>query len=360
MDIGESNFRFTLDDPEKKSRAIRYPQSAELHVSSLDRFNSTPTVSQTIAQLSSDTTSLPGSYNYSSANCVIQTKKALLYGYFNRVAMSEMQIQFRVPTVVAGVNNTFYLAVYAAGVSPPTAFPISIPTGYYTPTLLAAAIQAAIRAASTTLSNASIFTVSAPTNQSTINALTTGAIQTGFVFTTGTSDLITLAAPPSNVPLNVQLNVWKFYRLIGTNFLSFNGYPSNIPTAVVATGSPNFLPTDYIDVVSKALTNYKDSKDTNTNESAPQGVLGRIYLTDMGSNPQIAMTNSYPDPNCLGSAPFTFTKKWCVPNWSLWSPNQAINTVDIQLLDMFGTELYYSNVSGCGNTEWQMTLIASE
>ena len=51
MDVGSDNFRFTLDEPEKKSKAIRYPQCAELHVSSLDRFNSQPGISQTLAQL---------------------------------------------------------------------------------------------------------------------------------------------------------------------------------------------------------------------------------------------------------------------------------------------------------------------
>jgi hypothetical protein len=168
------------------------------------------------------------------------------------------------------------------------------------------------------------------------------------------------APPPNGTTYNNALTVWTFYRLIGTAQTSFAGFPSGIPTPVVTTQSPNLLPTDYIDIVSKSLTNFKDTKDTNTNESAPQGVLGRIYLTDLNSNPQIATGSSFPDPNTLGTAPFSFTKKWCVPNWSLWSPNQAINTVDIQLLDMWGDVLPWSNVSTCSNSEWQMTLIASE
>jgi hypothetical protein len=287
----------------------------------------------------------------------------LLYGYFNRIAMTEFQLFFRVPTVVAGVNNIFYLQIWPGGYVPggSTSYPISIPGVYYTPVLLATAIQTAIRAATTNLTNASIFTVVAPTSQSTINALTTGSIATGFTFATNNTDAITLVNPPiAIVSQSVQIAVGKFYRLIGANALSFQGFPAGIPTAVVVAPSPNFLPTDYIDIVSKNLTNYKDTKDTNSTEQAPLGVLGRIYLTDTGSNPQIAMTNSFPDPNCQGSAPFAITKKWNAPNWSQWSPNQSIDKIDIKILDMYGDVLFWSNTVGCATTEWEMTLLASE
>jgi hypothetical protein len=336
--------------------------SAELHVSSLDRINSTlATPSQVLAQLTADAS--PTAYTNSATDCLIQTKRALLYGYFNRVAITEFQLFFRVPTVVSGVNDTFYLQIWPGGYVPggSTSYPITIPGGYYTPVLLATAMQTAIRAATTNLTNASIFTVVGPTSQSTINALTSGTIATGFTFATGNTDAITLVNPPIPVvSQSVQLNVGKFNRLIGANFLSFNGYPANIPTAVFVTPSPNFLPTDYIDIVSKNLTNYKETKDTNSSEQAPLGVLGRIYLTDMGSNPQTAMTNSFPDPNCLGTAPFAFTKKWSAPNWSQWSPNQSIDKIDIKLLDMYGNVLFWSNTVGCATTEWEMTLLASE
>ena len=357
MDVGESNFRFTLDDPEKKSRAIRYPLSAELHVSSLDRFNSTPTTTQTIAQLSSDTLSV-GAPNYSAANCLIQTQKNLLYGYFNRVAMSEMQMFVRIPTVISG---TFYLTVYAGGYVPGTGVAniITVPTGYYTVTLLALAIQTAIRAASTNLTNAALFTVLPPNNQNAIAA--TGPVVTGFTFNSGNTDAIVLSAPPNNATLVLQTSVWKFYRTIGTNALSFTGASVGaFPGPVVSTYSPNLLPTDYIDIVSKTLTNWKDVKDTNASEQAPLGVLGRIYLTDAVSAVQQPNSNGYPDPNVLGSAPFSFTKRWVTPNWSQWSPNQAIDKIDIQLLDMFGNQIFWTNAFGCANTEWEMTLIASE
>lgn len=371
MDVGSVNFQFTSEEPERTSKPFRYPMSAELHVSSLDRYNSSVAQpNQTLAQLTAPAPppGITSQATYSSTDCQIQTKKALLYGYFNRLAVTEFQLSFRVPTLVSGVNNIFYLQVWPGGYSlgGSTSYPITVPAGYYTPVLLALAIQTAIRAATTNLTTAVSFTVTAPTSQSTIAALVSGTITTGFTFNTNTADAITLVNPPASAATeSARLSAAKFYRLVGANTASF-GVPTTAPvptpSAICRTMSPNFLPTDYVDIVSKTLTNYKDTKDTNSSEQAPQGVLGRIYLTDAGAFPQMAVSNSFMDPNVLGCSPFTITKKWSAPNWSQWSPNQAINTIDIKLLDMYGNTLYWSNAdtTGSATTEWQMTILASE
>ena len=361
MDVGSDNFRFTLDDPEKKARTIRQPTCAELHISSLDRYTSKYGQNQFLTQLSADVTEAPGDYNYSATDCVIQAPgRPMLYGYFNRLAITELQLFVRLPTLINGVNNYFYLGIYPGGVISPgnlTGYIYIIPPGYYTPTLLATAIQTAVRAQAGPLTNASVFTVTGPTNGGNIPGI--GAITTGFIFKTNNTDAIFFGSPQAGVDLETQKAIFKFCRLVGTNALSFRGFPSGIPTPTVATFSPNFLPTDYIDIVSKALTNYKDVKDSNSNEQAPQGVIARVYLTDNLVNAAATLT-SFTDPNTIGASPFTFTKKWLIPNWCQWSPNQAINQVDFKLLDMWGDTLYWTNEISCANTEWEMTIVASE
>jgi hypothetical protein len=356
MDVGADNFRFTLDDPEKKARTSRQPMCAELHINSLDRYTSQPGIPQPLVQLAHDITEPSGSYNYSSTDCVIQPPgRAMLYGYFDRIALTEMQLFVRIPTVVTGVNDTFYLKINPGGVGTPVTYLFTMPGGYYTPVLLASAMQTIIRNATTNLTTAGSFTVTAPSNPATLPA--SGLVQTGFILSTGTTDTIVFDVPPAGTSLASQYATWKFYRLIGTNQLAFTGFPSNIPTANLYTFSPNFLPTDYIDVVSKALTNYKDVKDSNSNQQSVQGVIARVYLTDSvtSGSTNVSMT----DPNPLGSAPFSFTKRWIVPNYTQWSPNQAINQVDIKLLDMWGDPIFWTNTKACANTEWQMTLLAS-
>jgi hypothetical protein len=123
----------------------------------------------------------------------------------------------------------------------------------------------------------------------------------------------------------------------------------------VATGGPpNFLITDYVDIVSSSLTNYKDAKDTNSTLSAPNAVLGRIWLTEQTVD--VAGTSGF-DATEVGSAPITVVKQWTNPNWCKWSPNQTVDKIDITLLDMFGYPVYWDPSF---QTEWSATLTLTE
>jgi len=359
MDVGEQNFRFTLDDPEKKSRAIRYPMSAELHVSSLDRVNSTKSTSQTLLQLQNNFAPVPGS---SSTQCSVQTKRALLYGYFNRIALTEAQLYLRIPTIITGYNDSFLFGYVNNTTAASGVTLLTVAPGFYTTTSLAGTLQALIRTQGG-LTSAVAFTVTGPTTSANVPA--TGPMVTGFTFATNTIDYVafnnplTLPAPPT-LTASQKASILRFYRLIGVNAAAVvPGLPGAPATATsVTTYSPNWLPTDYIDIVSKKLTNYKETKDTNSSEAAPLGVIGRVYLTDaysLGYN-----TTGYIDPNSVGSAPICFTKKWAIPNWSQWSPNQAVDSIDITLLDMWGNIINWTNSTGCQATEWEMTFVASE
>jgi hypothetical protein len=152
--------------------------------------------------------------------------------------------------------------------------------------------------------------------------------------------------------------------LYGYPDANLGGQTTAAPTFyITATGSaPNFLPTDYVDIVSQALTNYKTAKDTNSTLSAPTAVLGRIWLTEGASNfgnsgLGTQIPNVPADLNSMGSQPITLTKTWYNPNWCEWSPNQTINTIDIKLLDMWGQTLNWSSANA---TEWSATLTLTE
>ena len=361
MDVGSQNFNFTLDKPEKKARTIRYPQSTELHVSSLDRYvvpyGQVYSQTQTDAQLNF----YYDAFNPSS-NCQIQTKRALLYGYFNRIALTEFQLKYRVPTITAGVNDLVSFLYRVNGTAPSTYVNFTIAPGYYTTAGLADAIQAGVRA---TAGGACVtYTVTGPTDQTGTAA--TGTVASGFTFSTAaTSDTWALTYNVGAGLTAVQTTrAEKFAYLIGAGRQAFGVTPEISPSqgggfspqAIFKTYTANMLQTDYIDIVSRSLTNYKESKDTNTNIQSTLGVIGRIYLSDFASV-QGAVGNNIADLNVWGSFPLTFTKKWTIPNWSLWSPNQSIDKIDIQLLDMWGLPLFWNTEY---NTEWQMTIVASE
>jgi hypothetical protein len=269
-------------------------------------------------------------------NCIIQTSRNLIYGYFSRVALTQFNLNYNVPTVVTGYNDKFSLV--AGG----TTFLYTIPQGYYNVVTLAAQLQTLIRASSGSLAAA---TVIPPTNQT--STITTGVPQ-GFVISSGSATTITFNPGVTAQTAADANNYGRVWRMLGVN--------NQFTATTLRLGVPNLRPTDYVDIVSQALTNYKTTKDGNSSVQSPGSVIGRIWLNESWVNNQTA-SNGYPDPNLLGTAPLAITKTWISPNWSQWSQNQAINTVDITLLDMFGNPLFWSSTFP---TEWSATLTVTE
>lgn len=369
MDVGADNFRFELDDPEKKARTIRHPKTAELHLDSLDRYN-TSTVpllndpnftggyaSQTEAKLVGRLWGV--STTNATDRCVLQTQRNLMYGYMTRVALTQFSLNYNVPTVVTGYNDRFAFGVSSST----TVYTATIPQGYYTATTLASVMRLAMIAASG--GTYPVLTVTPPTTQAqAINGAT--VIQPGFIVRTNSATTLFFTFGGTGVANTTAES--KFYRLIGMNRLGFGLTPeiTSIPTVspafpdtpqtTITLGVPNFRPTDYVDIVSQALTNYKDTKDANTSIQSPSAVLGRVWLTEAMLGGALG-GNAYLDPNLIGASPITFTKSWANPNWSQWSPNQAINTIDITLLDMWGDPVFWSPTFP---TEWSATLTVTE
>ena len=383
MDVGADNFRFTLGDPEKKPVTIRAPMTSELHLNSLDRF--------TFAQLpytgipvlltppySNDGNSnvvtqnagriLLGQSKTATNNCQLQTSRNLLYGYFSRVALTQFQLNYNVPTIVTGYNDT--LAFTYTGVVTPQY--VVLRQGYYTPDQLAAEIQLAVRA--TTGNPLPSFTCSAPQNPAStvlVPAIAAGLagnkINAYFQFNTGTATAMNFilgydTAGAGAISLPLQANIARLARMLGLNKPCY-GYteaqdPLTLPPTkwtAVQGGVANLMPTDYVDIVSRTLSNYKDNKDDNSSQQAPGCVLGRIWLTEGQSASSVAV--GWPQASLQGQSPQVFTKNWYNPNWSQWSPNQSVSSVDITLLDMWGEPLFWSSTYP---TEWSATITATE
>ena len=359
MDVGNNSFRFTLDDAEKPPRTTRMPKTTELHVNSLDRyvlpFSTVKPQTQEQAQLAF----YYASFNPSS-DCLIQTKRALLYGYFHRLAITEFQLKFRVPTIVTGVNDILSMVVWPANVfANAVYYEVVVPQGYYTTAALAAYLQVQIRAG---FASATGYTVTPPTDQA--GTAQTGLVQTGFNFATNNTDTWAINYASGSLTVAEFLRATKFSRTLGVGREAVGLTPEITPASpgtfapavAFKTYSPNWFPTDFIDIVSKSLSNYKDSKDANATVQSPIGVLARIYISDFPTV-QGATGNNIPNSMVWGSSPLNFTKHWFNPNWSQWSPNQAIDKIDIQLLDQWGNPLFWNSEY---NTEWSMTLTATE
>lgn len=359
MDVGADNFRFNLDTQnglKNPVQIIRQPATTELHLDSLDRY--LPSMLQTNAFFQTfpdqNVAKLCGpillNSSQSGTRTLIQTSRPLTYGYYSRVALTQFYLKYQVPTISLGYNIGFFLETGTSpGVSTATRA-IGIAPGYYRYVDLALAIQNAMRAYPELAAATCVY--------STVPAR-------GFVFNTGNAGVymaVLFGVPPGTTELG-QIVAARCGRTLGFNRALYGltpaantgGQPTtnNVLWNTATGGPPNLLPTDYVDIVSTSLTNYKDAKDGNTSVASPVAVLGRIWLTEGTVN----VSSAPEDAQAIGSAPISVIKSWQNPNWCQWSPNQTINAIDITLLDMWGNVVAWDSTYG---TEWSATLTLTE
>lgn len=364
MDVGADNFRFTLEDQnglKLPTHTSRQPYTTELHLDSLDRYmpnqlQSTATFqmypnSQAIAKVAGPILLNSGA-GQSGTQCVINTGRPLVYGYFSRVALTQMSINWEIPTIVGGVNDQLRVQWGTAPGTIVGSGVITLPSGYYTQTTLATALQVAIRALDVLLG---AMTVTAPS-----------ATIPGFQFVAGGSTYMAFTFGPAGTTEQSQVRFGRLGRMVGLNRATY-GYPTDPNTtgqpgapamwALANGGLPNMLYTDYVDIVSQSITNYKDAKDANATLGSPVGVLGRIWLTENTSVNAPAPNGQPNSPANISSGPISLVKTWYNPNWSQWSPNQTLNTIDITLIDSYGQVLPWNSTFA---TEWSATLTLTE
>jgi hypothetical protein len=273
-----------------------------------------------------------------SNDFIISSPGALIYGYINRIVVSQIQVQYNVPTVINGLNDIFYIAIDATDVL----YPVTIPYGFYTPNELAAVLQVQINAVPAL--GALTFVVNYDTED-------------GFQFDASANfyfpDLTDILGVSSQL---VVTNVLKTYRLLGINLNNSKANPPfSVPTnQQISFSRPNFLYTPYIDFYSDVLTNYQNIKDTNTSVAKPKGLIARVYLSGNGSV-------QYQTPTAaLGSSPFVVTADMNSPKIIKWTPDVAVNSIDFQLRDCYGDLLPTNNETDTISTEFQMTLLCVE
>jgi hypothetical protein len=268
-------------------------------------------------------------------NFTISSPGALIYGYINRIAVSQIQVQYNIPTICFNRNDRLAIFSLATGVDL-----VQIPFGFYTPDELASSLTA-LFAATPALS--------------ALDLDVQYNLRTGFTFTSQTNVEFAFPSPElllgSNISQNTINTILKTYKTFGINVE--NSEIAGLVTDVqVSFEYPNFMYTPYIDIYSDVLTNYQTVKDTNTSVEKPKGLVARIYLSGVG-NPQYTTETS-----ALGSTPFIMTADLNSPKIIQWSPDVAVPSIDFQLRDCYG-DLIPGDVERYP-TEFQMTLLCIE
>jgi hypothetical protein len=267
-----------------------------------------------------------------SRDFTIRSPAALIYGYIQRLVVSQIQLQYNIPTVLTNLNDLIVIGTGGNSGAGRQYYDITLPFGFYSPDELAAMIEIQINNAI-----------------AGINMAVTYNTQRGFIFQSG-------AAIPFFFASDRQLSIvggydttrlFKTYRLLG---ITIGNSVSNVLQE--PNEPPCFLYTPYIDIFSDVLTNYQTIKDANTQVNCFKGMVARVYLSGNGN-----VQPTFPT-SALGTTPFVVTADMNSPKIIKWTPDVAVPSIDFQLRDCWG-DLIPGGEYGY-NTEFQMTLLCVE
>jgi hypothetical protein len=285
--------------------------------------------------------------NVAANNFTIQRGNALLYGYFTRLAITQVSFDWKLPTIVGGKNDTILLHNITTDVSGVVVFQ----EGFYTPDALAAELQSKIQA-EVALGLTGMTVTFVPLNG-------------GFLFESNGNDFA--FADPTTSPVTIdspqeQQIILRTYATIGVTNANLD-LPSFIPTPDQALAPPNMIYTRYVDIVSKELTKYQSVKD---NDTSPQNQLSQVVVRLYTTPPNtyiptgvVPGAGTETDPSVsLGDRPFTLCVDYNTPKHIKWEPYEAVYNVDLAVFDEFGELLPWNN--NLYPWEFNLTIVASE
>lgn len=301
---------------EERGVDIRMPSTALLGVSSSDRYPNMMTKA------------LNGTSPY---DVLLTSAQNFLNGFFTRIALTEVRIPWYLPTITDR-NNTITLQ-YFAGPAPPVSYIITLTNGWYTPTTLAAELQAAVR-------------------RPIVNG---GANLPSFTCTYSGATFSFSAA--SNVVGDEFIFLPNATANTSSQLFNMMNWRNNYVATTQISGVPSLLSTEYIDVVSSQLTYAQDVKDGDTGK-VTRDVVARIYLAKDGVDTT---------PELLGSTPFILYRQFQTPKQIKWNSNLPIGQMEFQLYDDKGNALttgvaQTANLEALDNAmgDWSITLLVSE
>jgi hypothetical protein len=304
-------------DRSHTAQTIRFPAAAELLIDSMDRYKA----------------GFPqyGDENTTSSNWRTNLPNYVMNGYFTRLAITQIQFFWNLPTIIPGYNETIVVVADVGGAEATEV--IAITPGFYTPNTLAAEIEDQLQAAFPAEGFTCVFANGAFKIQAT-NAF--------LVVDAGSLD-------PTVYTSDEIREVVHTLQTLG--FENATSDPAKAATTFIG-GIPTMLPTRYIDILSSYITKFQEVKDSSTSQAIIYNcIIARVYPVPPNSRIDIAPDGG-PSEN-----PFIITIDYNTPKNIMWSPQEALANFDIQLRDEFGDLIPWSAQYGC---EYQLTMQVSE
>jgi hypothetical protein len=266
--------------PTENGVPIRQPSTANLMIDSNDR----------------SLTVYPFPWDFT-----IQKKNSILNGFFTRIGVAEVVLNWNIPNVQPTTTGVTFTVVRSGVTKTVTlGFPSVLSGndtgGFYT---VSEALDSICSLLNTAYTTAGLFVVSG----------TSGDPSLTFI---GTSDSSNFTITPTSLSAR----------------LGFDATESaiNIPAHQIVL-PPNLLPTRYIDIVSQALTYNQSLKDGTTN-AQNRDVLVRWYFAPDNVYQTV---DKYGFPILQGYSPFYIRRLFNPAKQIRWMPNMPIGNLDFQV-----------------------------
>ena len=283
------------------AQTIRPPSTSLLVIDSEDRFTS-------YTQASAAALNSPQQINTTPYNFTITKSESLMNGFFTRVGVSEVVFPWSVPNINIKTN---IMTINWSGSATGTAT-ITVLEGFYTPSLLAVAVQALVR-----------------TKDPSLSAFTMTYGQTSdprFFYNTNSAGLNITFAP---IAYNSGAFPWPNTTKQLFHLMGFSDVNTTIPSNTGVSGYTFCQFTRYVDIVCTQLTNNQALKDQMSHTVARDS-LCRLYLGDglipgnvnvAALAPSATTSGDFTPPGCM---PFTISRQFTNPKQIQWLPNQPI------------------------------------
>lgn len=272
----------------------------------------------------------------SSGDFTIVKTQSLFNGFFNRIGVTEVVLDWGIPNVSDVDDNNTFTILYDDAVNPAVQHTAILPNGFYTVAQALATIVGQL--------NVSIGTPGAFVITSGNTGVAMGINQT--VVAGGTFEILGVSAPPQNDENNLGREIFPD-GLIDAGFLQ--SYP------IIA---PRILPYRYLDIVSNQLTLNQELKDGDTSRQS-RDVLFRWYFgwTNETSYDTLGF------PILQGYRSFIERRAIAFPKQIRWDPTQPIGNISFTVfndVDEIVDSTAFPAVDGGAEMEFQMTMLLSE
>jgi hypothetical protein len=311
----------------------RPTSTALLCIDSEDRFRDYPA-----ARVATE-----GGLNATPYNFQINKNQSLMNGFFTRLAVSEVVFPWGIPNINRWTYKVNFTYTVGGAAQPPVI--VELEYGFYTPSMIASAIQTIVRAADP--ANLGAFTMTYGTASIAQSYATQRPIFEYF-----TNDV---AVECAFSPVVQEAGRKQLFDLLGF-------YSIHTVLEPELGGAETYCQyTRYVDIVCTQLTANQALKDTMSQPVA-RDVLCRVYVGDAQGVQSTVLPSSstFCPPGCM---PTTIYKDFSQPKQIMWMPNQPVpGYLKFEVYDDAGFELT-STMEGLldvNGLNWSLSLLVSE